>query len=127
VEKVHRPYKEVKKGERIINKRSSVDDRQPKGYSPEYLVWYEAYPHKVGKFAGFKAYQRQTKNAADRELLDLNSPPWFEQFGSRESRYIPRPASFLNSRDWEEPPAPTTGPQVVRSGAADVMEAMNHV
>ena len=103
--------------------RSSGDEQASNGYSSDYLDWYSGYPKKVAKAAGFKAYQRQTTKVADRQLLDRNSPPWIEHLRSRESQFIPYPASFLNSRVWEEPPPPTTGPRV-RTGAAEILEAM---
>ena len=102
--------------------RSSGDEQASNGYSPAYLDWYETYPHKVGKFDGFKAYRRQVKTVADRELLGRNSPPWNEHFRSRQQKFIPRPGSFLNSRDWEEPPP--VGIQ--NSGAQEVLEAMTN-
>ena len=94
----------------------------PNGCALGFADWYGSYPRKVARRKAEKAYRQLT--ATRREVLAANTPAWLEEFASRPTDKIPYPASFINSEAWEERPPQRIGPQAVRSGAAEILEAL---
>ena len=72
-----------------------------------------------------KAFRLIIRTPAHLQLLTENTREWIErEFASRQSKFVPYPASFLRSGQWEEPPPNNVRPQLVQSGAAEALEAM---
>lgn len=70
-------------------------------------AWYLLYPKRVSKQDALKAYGKAialiggTAEAAAAALLEA-SKPRFAKLRERDPQYIPNPASWLNSRGWED-------------------------
>lgn len=69
--------------------------------SVDFESWWGHYPKKVGKDAAAKAYAKAVKSIAPDELLDA-SLPRLAQLAKREPRFIPHPATWLNSGGWKD-------------------------
>lgn len=78
------------------------------GLRERFVMFWTAYPRKVGKDAAWRAWQ---KRRPDEALLgqmvstlgwQVQSPKWLEEGG----RYIPNPATWLNQGRWEDEPMP---------------------
>ncbi|MDH3232219.1 MAG: YdaU family protein [Alphaproteobacteria bacterium] len=103
--------------------------REPEGDFPEnaFDEWYRVYPHKVGKIAAIKAFDkiRKQRKATFSELTDglqryIDTKP--------PDRNWCNPATFLNEGRWNDEPAPNTAPATAgrfgpASGSADVFVA----
>lgn len=72
--------------------------------------WWAAYPKKEGKGQARPAYKRASKKISSSELVEL-TVKWFSSRPDLERKYIPLPASWLNSERWaDETPTDTTIP-----------------
>lgn len=69
--------------------------------SSDFESWWNHYPKKVGKDAAAKAYAKAVKSIAPAELLNA-SLPRLAQLAKRETRFIPNPATWLNSGGWKD-------------------------
>jgi hypothetical protein len=67
----------------------------------DFQEWYSAYPKKVAKEAAAKAYAKAIKSIDPDELLAA-SLPRLAELSKREPRYIPHPATWLNSGGWQD-------------------------
>jgi hypothetical protein len=82
-------------------------------YSPEFLVFWAAYPNKVKKYAAAVAWQANGPDLATVLAAlkwQITSPAWTKDNGA----YVPHAATYVNGRRWEdERPAPKA---IARSG-----------
>lgn len=90
----------------IVQKTSSKNS--PSAVAEDgFAEFWQAYPRKVGKLAAQRAYAKALKIAtAEQILATVRRVQW-----SPEVRFIPHPASWLNSGRWmdEAPPAAGNG------------------
>jgi hypothetical protein len=70
---------------------------------PDFVLFWRAYPRKVGKPKALKAWQK-LRPPLDRVLAALAwqvpSPDWLEAGG----KYIPYPEAYLNAGRWDDEP-----------------------
>lgn len=69
--------------------------------SPEFLLFWDAYPRKEKKMAAIRAWEAQQPNSVQvQDALRWQKllPDWNKDGG----QYIPLPASYLNDRRWED-------------------------
>ena len=73
-------------------------------YTDSYLSFWKLYPNKKNKGEGFKAFKKipavEYPIIKDGLLTAIKSSDWLKDNG----KYIPHPASWLNSRGWEDEP-----------------------
>jgi hypothetical protein len=87
------PRAEEKRREEKIDTKVSI--------TGNFDEWYSAYPKKVAKEAAAKAYAKAIKSIDPDELLAA-SLPRLAELAKREPRYIPHPATWLNSGGWQD-------------------------
>lgn len=76
------------------------------GYGAGFQEVYESYPRREGKSAGFKVYERDIKNAAERDSLLLAIQNYRKSKLGTEARYLLMFSTFMNQwRDWLDPGA----------------------
>jgi hypothetical protein len=69
-----------------------------------FQAWYDSYPRRIGKQAALTAYRRACKLTSEEELL-LALKRQLPDLISRDPKYIPHPATWLNQQRWaDEPP-----------------------
>ena len=77
-------------------------------YSDDFLLFWEAYPRKVGKGKAWEAYQKLRNNDILPEPDDLISIidryKHTDQWQRDNGQFIPHPTSFLNGRMFEDEP-----------------------
>ncbi len=107
----------------VTNKRQTSDNKQehkeckeykeyntssPKktgdGYSPGFLMFWEAYPRKVGKGAAYKAWKKSAKENETRKAIMRAIPLQIKSglLKTDDIQYCPYPATWLNQRRWED-------------------------
>jgi len=97
------PKGQQKDTKRYTNKN---DKKEKKGknsiYTPNFLIFWEAYPKKEGKGAAFKSYKNilLPKPTLKEILSSLEIIKKSEQWQTK--KYIPNPATWLNQRRWED-------------------------
>ena len=91
-----------------------------KAYDQAYLDWYVTFVRKTHKADGAKAWRKLSK--PNILVILKNSPAWMDYLSTRDTENMPYPATFINSRCWEEQP-PEHKPAKQKSFAEKVMEA----
>lgn len=92
-----------------IGKESIGKEREdtPAGeseYSPEFLLFWKAYPKKTGKGEAYRSWNKlkPSKEKAERIVVSVKahaqSKDWFKEDG----KYVPLPATFLNQRRYDD-------------------------
>ncbi len=94
---------------------TAAREDEPEGFAD----WYGRYPRHVGRRAAARAYRAARRRGVTVEALDAALTAWLPALREREARFVPYPATFLNSGDGDAPPpdaaAPDAGaPMVVR-------------
>ncbi len=77
--------------------------------SPEFDSFWAAFPRKVGKPAGLKAWKKAIKDGATAEEISSGLARWVDAWtrDHTEERFLPYPGTWLSQRRWENsPPAP---------------------
>lgn len=81
-----------------------VTPKAPKGvsYSKDFETWWETYPHKVAKDAGYRAWQKAIKRVDLQTLIEAA-----KQYIARKPAEIAyaNPATWLNGGRWMDAPA----------------------
>lgn len=90
-------------------------EKEPDGFSE----WYARYPRHVGRRAAARAYRAARRRGVTVDALDAALTAWLPILREREARFVPYPATFLNSGDGDTPPPDAAGsdagaPMVVR-------------
>lgn len=78
---------------------SPSNEGSEKDISFDFARWYAAYPRKEGKGQALKAYKAALKKVDAETLLEAAHDA-AKRWESRERRYIPMPASWLNGERW---------------------------
>ena len=72
-------------------------------YSDAFLVFWKAYPRRVGKGAAFGAWQRIPDRPAVEVLVAaVEAQKATEQWRKDNGQFIPHPQTWLNQRRWED-------------------------
>ncbi len=80
-------------------------------YPEDYIEFYSAYPKKVSKAEGLKAWQEFEPDAELRRKI-LRTLQWQrEEWKDTERKYIPAPGPWLRGRRWED--EPSLGPTIL--------------
>lgn len=67
------------------------------------IVFYKAYPRKVGKTATAKAFAKAKAGALLETILkDIERRVDSGESTTEKARYIPHPATYLNGKRWED-------------------------
>lgn len=80
-------------------------------YSPDFEIFWTAYPRKEAKGAAWKAWkQLRPDRTLQGQILEAvarfrTSEKWAEENG----RFIPHPSTWINKRRWEDSPPPQSG------------------
>ncbi len=95
-------------------------------YDPEFEVWWQRVPRKVGKGGARKAYRAARRKADVRTLAD-GIERYAEQVAGKDPQYIAHPATWLNQERWlDEATGPPAGeacePDTPEYWAAQVSE-----
>jgi hypothetical protein len=86
-----------------IRKKS---ERDGPAYSPDFLRFWAAYPHKTKKQAAWRAWLRM-RPPIEKCLTTLQWQTKSEDWVKEGGRFIPHPATWINGGSWEdERPAP---------------------
>jgi hypothetical protein len=101
-ERVQR-FREKKRHATPRNATKRLDkSREENTYTPDFELFWQAYPKKRGKGYALKAWQKNGHPGIDRILEVLTRakahPDWIKQRG----QFIPNPASWLNGKCWED-------------------------
>ena len=105
---------EAKYGKQAIAKQRSANsskgkekkEKEKKEYSPEFLVFYSAYPKRVGRDAAWKAWKNRNGSLPEINIIiaaiqkQIKSPDWIKESG----KYIPHPATWINQGRWADEP-----------------------
>lgn len=84
--------------------RDVAREAEPEGFAD----FYKAYPRKMDRPKAAKAYGHATKIATPQEIA-AGLEPWLRAWADRnEPQFTPYPASWLNSRGWQDVPPPRT-------------------
>jgi uncharacterized protein YdaU (DUF1376 family) len=84
----------------------------------DFDVWYQSYPHKVGRAAAEKSYYRCRKSGASQQELVLGLERYVKT--KPPDREWCNPATWLNQERWKDQPASLKG------SALDVNPALEH-
>ncbi|WP_222184766.1 YdaU family protein [Geminicoccus harenae] len=95
---------------------------------PEFEVWWQAHPRKIGRRATLEAYQRARAEAETDGLLaavKAAAAAWKAE--DTQDRFIPHPANWLEQRRWQdvapssEPAAPAEPIELARLSAGALL------
>lgn len=97
----HRVDREVEKEEHQDPPAPPIGDDDP----GDFTEFWEHYPRKISKQSAIKAYRKARKLASAADILAGVIRYAAEQRG-KDATYIKHPDAWLNSRRWEDDPAP---------------------
>lgn len=93
-------------------KKDSPARARAAAYAADFETWWETYPHKVGKAAAAKAYEKARRTAgvdADTLMAGLSNATAVWVAERRERQFIPHPATWLNQGRWDDDVTPLPG------------------
>lgn len=73
-----------------------------KGQKVDFEKWWELYPRHVAKKRAELAWNRIVKHVTGWEIWSRTLHFMRTEWRGRDDRFIPYPATFLNSEDWSE-------------------------
>ena len=85
----------------------------------DFDLWWDQYPHKIGKKAALRSYERARKEASAQTLLD--GVKAYIRHKPRERSWC-NPATWLNQGRWDDEPA-TAGGDKLTSGLQSLSHA----
>lgn len=105
-----------------VSKKTSPSASPTASDHPEFARFWAAYPRKVGKPNGRKAWAKAIKGGADPAAIITAAERFAGQCARKrtETRFIPHPATWLNDERWADP-RPATN--ISTSGATPWWEA----
>jgi len=73
-------------------------------YTPDFLLFWGAYPKKVGKGGAARAWKRAVKNMPQVETIAaiLERHKASQDWKKNNGQYIPNPETWINQRRWED-------------------------
>ena len=82
----------------------NVKNEKPKTYSPDFLLFWNAYPRKKNKGTAEKAFSKIKPNAELLEIMiaKIEELKKTEDWTKDNGKYIPYPSSWINARGWED-------------------------
>jgi len=88
----------------LLNPESGTLNPEPGTLNKGFVVFYEAYPKKVGKQDALKAWIKlNPENGLNQKILSaLEVHKKSDQWCRDKGKYIPHPASWLNKKRWED-------------------------
>lgn len=89
-------------------------------YDEDFANWYSIWPNRQAPRRAWKAWKAATKRK-DVESIMLATVASLPGFATRERRYVPHPASWLNADGWDAEPVT---PEGTRSAVDEVFGAM---
>lgn len=98
--------------EREQKEKDSPARARAAAFAADFETWWETYPHKVGKTAAAKAYEKARRTAgvdADTLMAGLANATAVWVAERRERQFIPHPATWLNQGRWDDDVAPLPG------------------
>ncbi len=97
----HSPTRAREEGEPVD---SSVDNCVDKLWKKRFKEFWEAYPRKTGKGAAEKAYEKisPSKELHETMIRAVRSASLSRQWTEENGRFIPKPATWLNQKRWED-------------------------
>lgn len=92
--------------------RSPRGSRVKKEYSDYFILFWRAYPKRVGKDEAWKAWQKRVNDmpATEEVLKSLEKQKASDQWNKDGGQYVPNPATWINRGSWaDELPAGGNG------------------
>ena len=88
---------------RLLQEKKRTDSSAANAatFALEFQEWYSTYPKRVGKDRAMKAYKSARKKASKETLL-AGARAAVKEFSTREKRFIPHPATWLNDGRWDD-------------------------
>ena len=99
----------------VKNVKNDIPPISPKGNDvkeDKFLVFWKAYPKKVGKGAAEKSFAKFNPNDTLLKTMveSINQQKQSERWQKENGQYIPNPATWLNQKRWEDELTVTTIP-----------------
>jgi hypothetical protein len=96
------PSQAIDEAKGLDKKRSKTSKTlEPTNYSEEFLDFWYIYPRKAGKSTAFKSWLKIPTEQNKKDLL-TNLEKLLPELNTRESKHIKMPASYINSKPWED-------------------------
>lgn len=86
----------------------------------EFVEFWQAYPHKIGKPAARKAWKQASRDP-DAVMRGLKRWSDFWTAAKTQIQFVPHPATWLNQRRWEDEPPATPIAQPISNGLVQDM------
>lgn len=115
--------------ELIDEARGHVDPERPPSpavvealFTPDFDLFWNAYPRRIGKPAARKAFVKAAKEGVDLELMIYGATRWafFWKESDTEEQFIPHPSTFLNQHRFDD----DTPRLATKSDAMSVLDRM---
>ncbi|MBO5066475.1 MAG: hypothetical protein J6D06_10205 [Clostridia bacterium] len=83
-------------------------------YSDDFLIFWSAYPKKVGKGEAFKQWKKARLSTRDKKdiITALDWQKKTDRWRSSNGRYVPNPATYISQRRWEDEPCENNGADI---------------
>jgi len=89
--------------ERETEKRRARRTPIGSDYTPEFELFWEAYPRKVGKMKAFQSWVKHVdQEVISRVMASLEVQKKSRQWNEENGRFIPHPTTWLNQHRWED-------------------------
>lgn len=92
----------------------SITDSAPDTPDTDFETWWRTYPRKTGKRKAHTAYRQALTRCAGPWVLHQGLTAALPDLTTREPRYIPNPATWLNEDRWLDQPPPARPGNITR-------------
>lgn len=91
----------------LANQEPRTNNQEPNTSESLFVLFWDAYPKKVGKPAALRAWNSAKVKEEEVALIlaDIATRMQSRDWQKEDGQYIPNPATYLNQRRWEDAPA----------------------